>query len=60
MIEYIMKKEICWTVHAKYGRGIWRKFSGLSRERRDGWSPYVQVMHHTQASTSSLCPLCCP
>jgi hypothetical protein len=26
------------------GRGIWRKFSGLSRERRDGWSPYFQHM----------------
>jgi hypothetical protein len=22
-------------------RGILRKFSGLSRERRDGWSPYL-------------------
>jgi hypothetical protein len=26
------------------GRGIWRKFSGLSRERRDGWSPYKPVI----------------
>jgi hypothetical protein len=24
------------------GRGIWRKFSGLSREIGDGWSPYYQ------------------
>jgi hypothetical protein len=29
------------------GRGIWRKFSGLSRERRDGWSPYEYIIHES-------------
>jgi hypothetical protein len=42
MVEYIMKKEICGTFHAKCG--TWRKFSGLSRERRDGWSPYSKLV----------------
>jgi hypothetical protein len=40
MVEYTMKKDICGIFHAKCG--IWRKFSGLSRERRDGWSPHTE------------------
>jgi hypothetical protein len=39
MVKYIMKKEIWGHLIQTAGRGIWRKFSGLSRERRDRWSP---------------------
>jgi hypothetical protein len=41
MVECIMKKEICGTFHAKCGTRDLTKFSGLSRERRDRWSPYT-------------------
>jgi hypothetical protein len=36
MVEYIMKEEIAGHLMQNAGRGIWRKFSGLSREKRDG------------------------
>jgi hypothetical protein len=39
MVEYIMKKKFVGHFMQNAGRGIWRKFSGLSREGRDGWSP---------------------
>jgi hypothetical protein len=41
-----MKKEICGTFHAKCGTRDLRKFSGLSRERRDEWSPYQQSLSY--------------
>jgi hypothetical protein len=52
MAEYIMKKEICGTFHAKCG--IWRKFSGLSHEMRDRWSPYLWRQYTNHYGTSCL------
>jgi hypothetical protein len=38
-----MKEENCGTEFMQnVEHGMWRKFSGLSRERRDGWSPYTE------------------
>jgi hypothetical protein len=61
MVEYyIMKKEICWTFHAKCGTRDLTKFSGLSRERRDGWSPILEFVgsHIGTCSISSYYRTC--
>jgi hypothetical protein len=36
--------EICGTFMQNAERGIWRKFLGLSCDRRDRWSPYIHSL----------------
>jgi hypothetical protein len=40
LLTLLWKRKFAGHYMQNAGRGIWRKFSGLSRERRDGWSPY--------------------
>jgi hypothetical protein len=55
MVEYITKKEICGKFHAKCGTRDLTTFSGLSRERRDGWSPYSQPTGESRTDPGEAC-----
>jgi hypothetical protein len=50
LLNILWKRKFAGHFMQNAGRGIWRKFSGLSRERRDGLSPYTTYSGRNQTA----------